>query len=1405
MKRDCPAFPRATPADQLGASLLRLLVRPTVCALSLAVGLALSSALALAAGPFTIEIGHSGGGALVPDGPSISVAAGSNVTVEIRPADCYGVSGVTVDGASVSARVRYTWTNVQANHSIYVDFVRGYFQVTASSGTGGIIAPVGVIDVACGDSVEFRMLPDCVARPTLTLDGVPVSEAKSYTLRDVRQDHVVHASFLTTAPTLALTAAPSPGRCEVPETLTVRLDAGIGGDVRIFDAGRLIRAVAIVDSVALVLESGLAPGVHQLRAEYTGTACEVRASVGVALTIDGEAQDTVRLGLTVVPDASRGGVPLLATVTPTVRGAPLTTRLDEIEFALDGESQLPSSTTPGSASVSLYPRTPGVHVVSARYPGAGCALSAAAESTTLVVAPVSATLSTPPLTFTPRLNHPVYLPAWIEAGGKAATTAGGQIVWKEAGVTLAVTPVVSGYAQAAVTFADSGQHSLQLHYEGDGLYSAADQSMIQRVIRDLVLPTLSSVTSPSRSRTVSLTARLDASATGSIGILEDGVFVQSYALAGGEAVFDHHTPTWGSHLIRAEYSGDARHEPSSVELRQGFWGSGFAVISLRCTPNPVAADSSVTATARMNPADAQGAIEFSNDGVTLGRVPLVGGLAEFTFALGRPGTHRIRVQFPGDSLYSPAAIESVETVNLRPVTLSLTSNAVSPVIGTPIEVTARVGPSDASGDVLFEWGQYQRTGYPYTARVPLSAGSAKTTVQADRAGTLSVYATYLGDATYALAWDQLPIPIRYVGPTTLTLTSSPTPAAVGDTATLTAVIYPSEASGNVHFYLDGRLAGNVALAHGVAAIRFPLTRAGSVICYALFDGDSTVGGSSAWFTLIVSNTLETSTSATLRRVPDGGQHAEITVTVTPRPDSGAVILMVDLMATDTVSVVNGVARFTYDSGDTGYHEFDAFYGGDSRHLPSSSRWFFSFQRLDTWILQALSGNPAGGKRVTVEASVGSPGGSGLLSGLLEVLVDNVPWASLALENNRTRFTYISNDYGTHDFLLRYSGDRLNLPSSVSWVQSFARAPAQLALVPSTTICHQGGELTLTATLSPVDIHGSVEFFVQGASVGRVTLQDGRAAITVRLNNPGSHAVEARFDGDTLISPAAALTIVDVLNDQTNTTLTVFSPIVAEGSYARLGAVVGPAGVRGQVEFIQDGASLGRGGLVDGNAGFDLLATGIGRHVITAQYLSTASYYKSTSASQSIRVVASPHIVATFVAGSGVHLRWGALDPSVITEVDLERSPAVTGPWSSLGAAPRSEDGGFVVNDTTATAGSTSWYRLRVKDIDGVVAGLYATSAYVPKRSFSLAPVTPNPARAAVSIEFDVPQEIAVRVVILDIQGREVARLAEGPQSLGHHAILWDGRTKNGVAPSGMYSVRCSLPGVQAERRFVLLR
>ncbi len=84
---------------------------------------------------------------------------------------------------------------------------------------------------------------------------------------------------------------------------------------------------------------------------------------------------------------------------------------------------------------------------------------------------------------------------------------------------------------------------------------------------------------------------------------------------------------------------------------------------------------------------------------------------------------------------------------------------------------------------------------------------------------------------------------------------------------------------------------------------------------------------------------------------------------------------------------------------------------------------------------------------------------------------------------------------------------------------------------------------------------------------------------------------------------------------------------------------------------------------------------------------------------------------------------------------------------------------------------------------------------------SLRPAFPNPFARSTTLDFTLAGTETVRLVVYDLLGREVARLADGPMAAGEHTVTLDGA----ALPTGSYVVRLEAEGRLETQRITLVR
>jgi hypothetical protein len=175
---------------------------------------------------FTIAASAGSGGSINPSG-NVLVSQGGNQSFTITPNSGFNVSSVTVDGANQGAITSFTFSNVQANHTISAAFAPvPTFTLTASAGSGGSINPFGTVTVNQGANQTFTITPNSgFTVSSVTVDGASVGAVSTYTFSNVQANHTISAAFAP-VPTYTITAsAGSNGSISPSGTVTVNQGA----------------------------------------------------------------------------------------------------------------------------------------------------------------------------------------------------------------------------------------------------------------------------------------------------------------------------------------------------------------------------------------------------------------------------------------------------------------------------------------------------------------------------------------------------------------------------------------------------------------------------------------------------------------------------------------------------------------------------------------------------------------------------------------------------------------------------------------------------------------------------------------------------------------------------------------------------------------------------------------------------------------------------------------------------------------------------------------------------------------------------------------------------------------------------------------------------------------------------
>ena len=232
----------------------------------------------------TASAGSNGG--IAPLG-NTSVSCGGSQTYTITPNTCYSVASVLVDGISQGAITTYTFSNVQVDHTISATFTLKTYNITASAGSNGSIAPLGNISVNCGGSQTYTITPNtCYSVASVLVDGVSHGAITTYTFSDVQANHTISATF--TLKTYNITASAGTGGTISPS-----------GNTSVNCNGNQIYTItpSTCYSVASVLVDGISQGAittytfsnvqadHTISATFTLKTYNITATAGTGGTI----------------------------------------------------------------------------------------------------------------------------------------------------------------------------------------------------------------------------------------------------------------------------------------------------------------------------------------------------------------------------------------------------------------------------------------------------------------------------------------------------------------------------------------------------------------------------------------------------------------------------------------------------------------------------------------------------------------------------------------------------------------------------------------------------------------------------------------------------------------------------------------------------------------------------------------------------------------------------------------------------------------------------------------------------------------------------------------------------------------------------------------------------------------
>jgi subtilase family serine protease len=547
------------------------------------------------------------------------------------------------------------------------------------------------------------------------------------------------------------------------------------------------------------------------------------------------------------------------------------------------------------------------------------------------------------------------------------------------------------------------------------------------------------------------------------------------------------------------------------------WHSAFTsttTMVASATPITYSGSTTLTATTTGNPPAGAtytpvvtGTESFSAGSTALGSCTLSGGSCSISVAGSALaiGSNSITATFVGSSAYPTSkSLATSVVVTQTPTTTTVVASVNPVVIDNTTTLTATI-TAGGTGTVTFA------SGTKTLGTATVSSGKAVTTVTASvanglGAGTDAITATYSGDTDYATSNGTMNLTVSQGSSTT---TVSAVAATMGSSATLTAKVTPTAATGTVTFKLGSTALGTGTLSGGTATLAVTPTiasgfSAGANTITASYGGDSNYTASTGTGTLSVVAPTTTTVTASPASVALGSS-TTLTATIVPA-GTGTVTFKAGTTTLGTGTVKSGTATLVISATaanglGVGTDTITASYSGDTNYLTSSGTATLSVTQGATTttvpaVTATLGSSATLTAKVTPSAATGTVTfklgsttlGTGTLSG---------GTATLAI----TPTTAGGYSTGANTITASYGGDANYLASSGTGTLTTTLPTYTLtAASPSTTIS-AGSSGTVTLNLTSTGYAGTVTLAATTSSATLVTAS--APAVTLTSNGTGT--------------------------------------------------------------------------------------------------------------------------------------------------------------------------------------------------------------------------------------------------------------------------------------------------------------
>ena len=808
----------------------------------------------------------------------------------------------------------------------------------------------------------------------------------------------------------------------------------------------------------------------------------------------------------------------------------------------------------------------------------------------------------------------------------------GKVTFDSGAVPLCVVTLVGGNGSCTSTDAPVGVDDVTGTYSGDNnFFGSSGTGSLDVGSSTTSISANPSPALPGQQVTYSADVTADVGTGTPAGIVTFAIGATplcSATLAGGSGTCTSSASPSGNQTVTGSYSGNSSFQGSSGTA---VLDVGLATTTTVSVPNPsseipgqqVAYSADVAPTAGTG--TPTGTVAF-----TVGTTPLcvatlhggTGSCYSFNAPMGHDvvsGTYSGDSDYTGSAGTSPLLIQTgtYTTVSATPVALAATQEGVAPgqQVTYSATVAAYVGTGTPTGIVTFTIGPAE------LCVATLAEGTGSCSTNNAPVGVHKVIGTYSGDSNFVGSEGQAPV---VVGPTTTTVSLSPSPVSMNQ-----AVTYSANVAADVG---AGSPTGTVTFSVGITQLCVATLVGGSGSCSAsnapvgmdnvvgTYSGDSNDAGSSGASVLAVGPTTTTVSMSP----PSAIRWANVTYSATVVSDvggapTGTVTFTIEDQSLCTANLVNGRGSCTSadaaaDAPAGSAEIVTGEYSGDSGDAGSSGSATLGISLNPSRTMASTT--PAFGQNVWFSGIVTPYGGEGTPSGTVTLTMGGLTLCTATMADGTFSCLATNVPWGTNSWTATYGGDSTFAGSSCSW-SLFLGQPSVTTVSAQPTSVVTGHQVTYSTKVKATSggtPSGTVTFTDGSTDLCLANLVGGSGSCTASSAPVGVHAVIGTYSGDSEFAGSEGWATVDVVKAAT-ITIEKISPARARWrqSVDFSAAVVTKGGTAvGSVVFSVGSTTLCRAALVGGVAECQSKDAPFGSDAVRATYSGNADFLPSST-------------------------------------------------------------------------------------------------------------------------------------------------------------------------------------------------